>query len=63
MIYRLGVRRGLVLLLVLVVAGCGGSSQTAAPPALQDIHGVGDLAARVDAAKGKPRLVLLLSPT
>lgn len=51
-----------MLLLVLLVAGCGGNSQTAAPT-LQDIHGIRDLAARVDAAAGKPRLVLLLSPT
>jgi hypothetical protein len=35
----------------------------AAPPTLQDVHGIRDLAARVDAAAGKPRLVLLLSPT
>jgi hypothetical protein len=47
---------------MLLAAGCGGSSQTVAPE-LSDVHGIRDLAARVDAAAGKPRLVLLLSPT
>jgi hypothetical protein len=57
---------------VLAAAGCsggdGGGAPTASPPAaasaqLQDVAGVLDLRAVFNADEGRPRLLLLLSPT
>lgn len=55
----------LVLVAVLVGAGCGGSSaeRTADPGAVAELTDVEQLASAFDADRGKPRLVLLLSPT
>ena len=40
------------------VAGC-----KAAPPVLDELDGVNELKARFNADAGKPRIILLLSPT
>jgi hypothetical protein len=57
---------------VLAAAGCsdgdGGGGTAASPPAaayaqLQDVGGVLDLRAAFNADEGRPRLLLLLSPT
>jgi len=50
---------GALLLAVGLSAGCGGS-QTGT---LQDLNNIGDLKARFNRGAGKPRIVLLLSPT
>jgi len=59
-------------LLMLVVAGCGHADalslpwQRSAPPpglSLTDIHDVGDLQHTFNQDAGKPRLILLVSPT
>ena len=50
---------GALLLTVGLSAGCGGS-QTGT---LQDLNNIGDLKARFNRDAGKPRIVLLLSPT
>lgn len=46
---------------VLLLAAAASAERPA--PALADLRGMADLAARFDAARGRPRLVLLLSPT
>lgn len=60
---------------ILALTGCGGGSRegateaggepptTAEPAALADVVDVGELRELFDAAAGKPRLLLLLSPT
>ncbi len=61
----------ILLLAVSVLAGCqqvgGLLTRTAQPaagtPPLQDIQSVADLQTRFQADVGKPRLVLLVSPT
>ncbi len=59
-------------LLALVLAGCGHAGgltvpwDRPAPPAgitLTDLHDVGDLQAAFDQDAGKPRLIMLVSPT
>jgi hypothetical protein len=60
-----------LLLVVSVLAGChqvGGLLTRTASPAsgtrpLEDIQSIGDLQTRFQADVGKPRLVLLVSPT
>jgi hypothetical protein len=53
-----------LVLLALVVAGCGsGEHANRTAQELQDVSKIGDLAARFDASAGRPRLVLLFSPT
>lgn len=47
--------------LTALLLGCSCASK--AVPPLVDLHSVGDLQAAFDADVGKPRLVLLLSPT
>jgi hypothetical protein len=64
---------GLLAVSVLAAAGCsggdgGGGGPAASPPAaagaqLQDVAGVLDLRAAFNADEGRPRLLLLLSPT
>ena len=64
---------GLVALVaVALLAGCGSSSKrsdskSSAPPAagpqLTDLHTTGEFRSLFNDAKGKPRVVLLLSPT
>jgi hypothetical protein len=62
-------RRALLALVVVALAACGGGGeQEASSPApaagsLRDIAGVLDLRAAFNADSGRPRLVLLLSPT
>ncbi len=60
------------LLLALLLTGCGNSGSATVPwdrpaaPAsmtLMDLHDVGQLEARFSHDVGKPRLVLLVSPT
>jgi hypothetical protein len=54
--------RGLGLLLAaLVLASCGGGGSDAAD--LTDVGGIFDVRAAFNADEGKPRLLLLLSPT
>jgi len=61
----------LTLLLLVVMTGCGQASgsirkSNQASPAgqsLTDLHDVGDLQARFNQDAGKPRLLLLVSPT
>ena len=63
---------GLIALLSVVVTSCGRITINAPPgigkpapgaSALTDIHAVGDLQSRFSQDAGKPRLVLLVSPT
>ena len=63
---------GLVALFAIaLLAGCGGSSKRsdsessapAADPQLTDLHTTGEFRSLFNAARGKPRVVLLLSPT
>jgi hypothetical protein len=59
------------VLLALLIAGCGQSVGVAPPSAQQsaagmnltDLHDISDLQARFNQDVGKPRLVLLVSPT
>lgn len=62
---------GLTVLLSVVLTGCG-QIDGAAPPSgqpvtgamsLADLHTLSDLQARFDQDAGKPRLLLLVSPT
>jgi hypothetical protein len=63
--------RGLLVFLVAVIAGCGqvnGAAPRINQPAagtmsLTDLHKVSDLQARFNQDAGKPRLLLLVSPT
>jgi ABC-type glycerol-3-phosphate transport system substrate-binding protein len=65
------IRRGLLLLAVLALTACGGggggapeaSSPASAAGGLTDIESVLDLRAAFNADSGRPRLLLLLSPT
>ncbi len=60
-----------LLLLAFLVSGCGhgvsfGSASTQSAPAgmnLTDLHNLGDLQTRFNEDAGKPRLILLVSPT
>jgi len=59
-----------MLAAVVVAAGCGGSdSETSAPAtrpakeAVVEVAGLETVAQRFDADRGKPRLLLILSPT
>jgi hypothetical protein len=60
-------RRSLPLLLALAavaLTGCGGGSATdSADATVTELTSVDQLASAFEADKGKPRLVLLLSPT
>ena len=64
-------RVALLVLAVFALAGCGGNGggdETAAPEAapadgVQDLANVLDLRAAFEADTGKPRVLLLLSPT
>ena len=61
-------RRVAFLLLAALAAGCGGdeaAKQEAAPPAgsVKQLANVLDLRADFEADAGKPRLILLFSPT
>lgn len=49
----------------LVAAGCGGSSVESAPASAEvaELRSVDQVGTAFDADRGKPRLVLLLSPT
>jgi hypothetical protein len=56
--------RGLAALLaVLALASCGGGEGGEQPAALTDVGGIFELRAAFNADEGKPRLLLLLSPT
>jgi hypothetical protein len=60
------VARGFLLVIAaLVAAGCGGSGdeQAAAPVRVADLTSLDQFRAAFDDAAGRPRLVLLLSPT
>jgi hypothetical protein len=62
---------GLTLVLSILVTGCSqitGAAPQANQPAtgtmsLSDLHDLGDLQARFNQDAGKPRLLLLVSPT
>jgi ABC-type glycerol-3-phosphate transport system substrate-binding protein len=61
-------RAALLVLAALALAGCGGGDETAAPdtpPAdgVQELANVLDLRAAFEADAGKPRVLLLFSPT
>ncbi len=63
---------GLMLLLTVVIPGCGpvigptpqpNQASTAGARSLTDLHDVSDLEARFNQDAGKPRVLLLVSPT
>jgi ABC-type glycerol-3-phosphate transport system substrate-binding protein len=58
---------GLLLLAALALAGCGGdkttTSETAGTGEVRELANVLDLRAAFEADAGKPRVVLLFSPT
>ena len=60
-------KRVALLMLVVLLAGCGGSAQraqqTTTASGLKDLHSVADLRAQFNAHAGEPRLILLMSPT
>ena len=51
--------------LALLLAACQGGATAGGgvPPTLRDLHGVAELEQAFNADVGKPRLILLLSPT
>jgi ABC-type glycerol-3-phosphate transport system substrate-binding protein len=54
----------LLLLAVLALAGCGGGKTAAPPPGgVRELANVLDLRAAFEADAGKPRVVILFSPT
>jgi hypothetical protein len=59
------VRRAALLLLLLALAGCGGSEEQSAEPAggVQPLDNVLALRSDFEAAAGKTRLLVLFSPT
>jgi len=60
------VRRALLLLLLLALAGCGGEDTSAVAPAggaVTDLDNVLALRSDFEADAGKTRLLLLFSPT
>lgn len=59
-----------MLVAVAVVAGCGGSEEVKGAPAegtavegVVELAGLDPITQRFDADRGKPRLLLILSPT
>ena len=56
-------RRCTTLVLAALLAACGGRQPHAKAAPLHELKGVADLAAAFNADAGKPRVVLLLSPT
>jgi hypothetical protein len=63
------VRRLALVLIALVVAGCGGGDDegsgttTAAAPGLSDLTSVDRLKERFNGDRGVPRLIVLVAPT
>ena len=55
----------LLVLALLVAAGCGGSSHTASTSkrTLSDLRDIGQLKTAFNAASDEPRLIVLISPT
>jgi hypothetical protein len=62
---RRAARGFLLVIAVQAAAACGGAGdeQGAAPARIADLTSVDELRAAFDAAAGRPRLVLVLSPT
>ncbi|HXO20865.1 MAG TPA: hypothetical protein VOA87_13195 [Thermoanaerobaculia bacterium] len=56
-------RRTVLLLTLLLMACQGRPSPAAEPTSLHDLHGLAELKAAFNTDAGKPRLMLLLSPT
>lgn len=54
-----------MLAAVAVVAGCGGSEEVVSAPAqgVVELAGLDTITQRFEADRGKPRLLLILSPT
>jgi hypothetical protein len=69
---RQAIGLGLMLLLTIVITGCGrvigstprpNQASTGGAMSLTDLHNMSDLQTRFNQDAGKPRLVLLVSPT